>query len=387
MDLNGLKRYWLGIFSALLLLLAAAAIYQKLHPKRLPPDLIAGAGRIDGDLIRLGVKYPGRVETVTVDDGDSVRRGETVARLRSDELREKLAGIRDQAAAKSKELQAKKTELSIARKTIPLALTRAQAQLEARNAALQGLSNEVAALERVVEQDQRDFNRVQNLYLKALLPKERFEQADLKLRTDRDKLASLQEKLKAARTAVTVARADLSQAQAEQSKIKALQQGIEALQEGVRAAYAAEKEVAAMLQEMTLRSPVDGLVIEKIAEPGEVLAAGMPVATLVDPASLYLKIFVDTLQNGRIKIGDKAEIFLDGAPNRPIPARVIRVAQKAEFTPKEVSVRSDRIQRVFAVHLRPLRKVPELKLGLPAVGVVSTDGKHLPASLHELPEI
>jgi len=106
---------------------------------------------------------------------------------------------------------------------------------------------------------------------------------------------------------------------------------------------------------------------------------------LLDPHSLYLKIFVDTIQNGKIKLGDKAVIFLDAYPNHPIKAKVVRIAQKAEFTPKEVSVRSDRIQRVFALHLKPLQVDPLLKLGIPAIGVVSLNGKDLPASLNDIP--
>jgi HlyD family secretion protein len=105
------------------------------------------------------------------------------------------------------------------------------------------------------------------------------------------------------------------------------------------------------MAELTLRSPVNGFVVEKIANVGEVVGAGMPVATLIDPDSLYLRLFVDTIENGKIKLGDKAVIFTDAYPDRPIAASVVNIAQKAEFTPKEVSVRSDRIQWVFAVHL------------------------------------
>ena len=113
----------------------------------------------------------------------------------------------------------------------------------------------------------------------------------------------------------------------------------------------------------------------------------MPVATLLDPHTLYLKIFIDTIENGKIELGDKAVIFLDAWPNRPIEAKVVRIAQKAEFTPKEVSVRSDRIQRVYAVHIKPLKPDPLLKLGLPATGVISLDGRGLPRSLRELPPL
>ncbi|EDP74076.1 hypothetical protein HG1285_05325, partial [Hydrogenivirga sp. 128-5-R1-1] len=62
-------------------------------------------------------------------------------------------------------------------------------------------------------------------------------------------------------------------------------------------------------------------------------------------------------------------------------------SKRAEFTPKEVAVKEDRIQRVYAVHLKPIKPNPLLKLGLPAVGVISLDGKGLPKSLKELPEL
>jgi HlyD family secretion protein len=141
------------------------------------------------------------------------------------------------------------------------------------------------------------------------------------------------------------------------------------------------------MAELKLRSPVNGFIVEKIANIGEVVGAGMPVATLIDPDSLYLRLFVDTIENGKIELGDKAVIFTDAYPDRPIAASVVNIAQKAEFTPKEVSVRSDRIQRVFSVHLKPLHPDALLKLGLPAIGVISLDGKGLPDSLGEIPAL
>ena len=137
---------------------------------------------------------------------------------------------------------------------------------------------------------------------------------------------------------------------------------------------------------MTLRSSIDGVVVEKIANQGEVIGAGSVVATLLDPNSLYLKSFIDTKQNGNLHVGNDAVIFLDGKPNEAIAAKVVRIEQKAEFTPKEVSVPSDRIQRVFALHIKPLSPQSTLKLGIPAVGVVSMDGKGLPKSLKNVPE-
>ena len=183
------------------------------------------------------------------------------------------------------------------------------------------------------------------------------------------------------------AKSTLSQAKTALKKIKALQLGIEALHNALLALQAQKQEIVAMIEDMQLRSPINGYVTQKIALPGEVVGAGMSVLRLLDPKTLYLQIFVDTLQNAKVKVGDKAVVFLDGLPNHPIAAKVVRIAKKAEFTPKDVAVRSDRIQKVYAVHIKPLEVEPILKLGLPAIGVISTDGRGLPKSLGDLPQL
>ncbi len=382
-----LKKYWLGIFAAVLLSLAAFMIYEKLNPKELPPGLVQGVGHIDGDLITLNVKYPGRLTEIFVEEGDAVKKGQVVAKLNSDELKARLLRIGAEEEAKRDELSAKRTELEISKKSIPLLLEKASAALRAAESKGAQLRAEIAALGEVVAQDGREYNRTKDLYEKRLIQKELLEKAELKLDTDRRKLEALMHKREEVAAAIKVSEADLKRARAMQNRVKALEQLISALEEGVKAAGAAKAEVESMIEEMTLRSPIEGFVVEKIANPGEVLGGGMAVATLIDPDSLYLKIFVDTIENGKIKIGDRAVIFLDSYPDRPIEAKVVRIAQRAEFTPKEVNVRSDRIQRVFAVHIRPVQVDPHLKLGIPATGVIALKDRALPKSLDDLPKL
>ncbi|WP_456404719.1 HlyD family secretion protein [Hydrogenimonas sp.] len=382
-----LKKYWLALLAALLVATAAYMIYEKLNPKKLPPNLVQGVGRIDGDLTTLNVKYPGRVLKILVGEGDPIEKGETIARLKSDEYEAKLRRVSAEESAKRKELEARETELRIAKKTIPLALERADAGLRSAESKRAQLELEISSLQKIVEQDRRDFVRTENLYEKSLVQKELFEKAELKLKTDRDRLRILERKREEVTAAIRMAKAALSEARASQKRIAALEESVAALKEGIRAVAEAKAEVEAIVAEMTLSSPLDGYVVEKIANEGEVLGSGMAVATLIDPRSLYLKIFVDTIENGKIKIGDPAVIFLDAYPDRPIEARVVRIAQRAEFTPKEVNVRSDRIQRVFAVHLKPTKVDPLLKLGIPATGVIALDGASLPKSLEDLPPL
>ncbi|WP_456459055.1 HlyD family secretion protein [Nitratifractor sp.] len=383
--MQSLKRYGLGVALLLLVAVAAGMIYLKLHPKELPANLIEGTGHIDGDLVRLNTKYPGRLVELKVDDGIPVKKGQLVARLSSPEYEAKRRAIQAQIDAKEKELAAKETKLRIAQVNTPQLLRRAQSLTAIRKAQVAELQRQIDAQKDLVEQDRRDLQRIENLFRKNLVQKERYEQAQLKYKVDRQQLAALEAKKIQADEQLRIAQSRLIDAQAAQKKLDALREGIAAFRKGIAALEAQKQEIEAMLAEMSLYSPLSGYTVEKIANIGEVIGAGMPVATLIAPESLYLKIYVDTLENGRIKLHDKAEIFLDARPERPIPAEVVRIAQKAEFTPKEVNVRSDRIQRVFAVHLKPLHPDPLLKLGLPAIGVVSLDGKGLPKSLNEIP--
>ena len=385
--MNLLRKYWLGLVMAALAAIAGWMIYVKLHPKTLPPNLIEGVGHIDGDLVRLNAKYPGRLLEVTVDDGVPVKKDQVIARLKSREYEAQKEAIEKEIAAKRKELAARKTELQIAKTTTPQMLNKAQDAVRVKVAQIAELQKNIDAQADVVAQDRRDLGRMENLYRKRLIQKEALEKSRLKYRVDRHRLEALRKKMAQAKEALAIARSDLADARAAQRRIEALREGIDALIEGIGAIEAKKAEIEAVLDEMTLRSPLNGFTVEKIANAGEVIGAGMPVATLIDPRSLYLKIFVDTLENGKIKLHDKAVIFLDAYPDRPIAAEVVRIAQKAEFTPKEVNVRSDRIQRVYAVHLKPLKVDPLLKLGLPAIGVISIDGKGLPHSLNALPEI
>ncbi len=379
------KKYFLGFFLLFLVVLASFLIYQKLHPKTLPPNLIEGVGSIDGDLININVKYAGRVKDIKIDDGDSIKKGDTLAILSSKEIEAKKSALIAEIKAKNRELEAKKTQLLLLKETLPKNVSKANENLKAKEAALKEISNAIDTLKRVVLQDERDLKRIKNLYEKRLVNKHKVEEAELKLINDKNRLKSLNDKRYQAKAALKAAKEDLSQAKATLKRIDALNFSVLALKDAIEALRAKEAEIEAVLSEMEIRSPIDGFIVEKIANIGEVLAPGSIVATAIDPRTLYLKIFVDTINNGKIKIGDKAVIFLDAYPNMPIEAKVVRIAQKAEFTPKEVAVREDRIQRVYAIHLKPLKPNPLLKLGIPAIGVVSIDGRSLPKSLKEIP--
>jgi len=384
--LEKMKQYRLGVAILALVFIASGLIVNKLIAPKLAANLVQGSGRMDGDLINLNAKYAGRITSLNIEEGQRVLVGQSIAVLSSEEYEAQKAQIEAQISAREQELSAKETELEIASKTIPETLSKAKANLSIKKHQREELSKSIASQTSILSQDKRDLERMKNLYEQNLIEKRQVEVASLKQQTSSDTLAGLEQKREQMNLAIKVSESELIEATAHQKTLNALSQGVEAIKSSLKALKASKTQIEAVLNEMTLRSSIDGVVVEKIANQGEVIGAGSVVATLLDPRSLYLKIFIDTKQNGNLQVGNDAVIFLDGKPNEPIPAKVVRIEQKAEFTPKEVSVPSDRIQRVFAVHVKPLASQPTLKLGIPAVGVISMDGKGLPQSLKNVPE-
>lgn len=298
-----MKNLIILVITLILIGIASYFIYKSVNPPQLPDNLVAGTGRIDGDLIFLNAKYAGRIIELYVNDGDKVKKGQLVAILKSAEL---------------------------------------EARLEQINKSIESTIYNRDASELDYEQSVRDYKRIESLFNADLVSKSDFENVILAMDTKKKRLESLNKQI----------------------------QQLEAQ----------KKEVMAMLAEMKIYSPVYGVVIDRIAQPGMVIGDGGNILLLIEPEELYLKMFIDTIENGRIKLGDKAQIFLDAYPDNPIPAKVVRIEERAEFTPKEVQIKSDRIQLMFAVHLKPIEYNPLIKLGIPAIGVISIDGKGLLSS-------
>ncbi len=382
-----MKKYLSAFLIAALAIAASVLIYIKLHQKTLPPNLVEGVGQIDGDLINLNAKYPGRVLRMEADEGDEVKKGQIVVRLSSREYEAKRKALLFSIKAKEEELKAKEIELEMVKETVFEEVKKASESVKNQKALLEALLKEIESQKEITAQAKRDYERIKNLFSKRLIDEHSFENASLKYEIQKNKLSSLYDKKSRVLSLLNSSESTLKQAKSSLKKIKILKHSIDALRESIKVLKAKKEELEAILEEFKIRSPIDGFVTDRVANEGEVVGGGGVLLSLIDPKSLYLKIFVDTVNEGKIKIGDKAVIFIDAYPFKPIKAKVVRIAKKAEFTPKEVPVRSDRIERVYEVDIKPLEENPHLKLGMEAIGVISFDGKGLPSSLKEIPEI
>lgn len=146
-----------------------------------------------------------------------------------------------------------------------------------------------------------------------------------------------------------------------------------------------EKElerVKADLEDTKVAAPVSARVISKTVEVGEVVAGGTPIVTLVNMDELYLKVFLPTEISGKVSVGDEARIFPDAFPEEAFEAVVDKVAEKAEFSPKNVETKSQRAKLVFEIKLKiKENKNYKLKPGMPAEALIRID-QDIPWSSH-----
>ncbi|MBN2144000.1 MAG: HlyD family efflux transporter periplasmic adaptor subunit, partial [Candidatus Aureabacteria bacterium] len=111
--------------------------------------------------------------------------------------------------------------------------------------------------------------------------------------------------------------------------------------------------------------PIDGFVLEKYAEPGEVVPLGGPIYKVADLSRFWLKIYMAEPDLGKMVLGMHVKVRMD-AVKEPIMGKITWVASESEFTPKNVQTRTSRSELVYAVKVTLEKSLPELKIGMPA---------------------
>ncbi|MFH1305180.1 MAG: efflux RND transporter periplasmic adaptor subunit [Candidatus Omnitrophota bacterium] len=146
--------------------------------------------------------------------------------------------------------------------------------------------------------------------------------------------------------------------------------------ENVVAAKREIDKLKADIEDTTIVAPISGVIVTKIVRKGEVIASGTPLVTIINMDDLYLKVFLSTDIAGKVNLGDEARVFPDALPDEEFKAVVDRIAEKAEFTPKNVETKSQRAKLVFQIKLKILENTDHrLKPGMPSNGAIKIDKK------------
>jgi HlyD family secretion protein len=296
---------------------AVKTLIDHLRGRDMPEGIVKTNGRLEATQVDVATKYPGRLATVTVDEGDEVKAGQVVATISSPET---------EAQLRSSQAQLLKTKKSLA---------------EAEASIVQKKSD--------LDFAGPDYERARTLIQQGHISQQLLDQR--------------RNKLESAQAAYIAANAQRDEAEA---AIKAAQADVERLE--------------SILVDMTLVSPRTGRVQYRLARAGEVVSAGQRVLTILDLNDVYMTIYLPADVAGKLSIGDEARHILDPVPQYVLPATVSFVATEAQFTPKSVETAEEREKLMFRVKLQAdpalLDKFHRfVKTGVRGLGFVRTDPK------------
>ncbi len=120
------------------------------------------------------------------------------------------------------------------------------------------------------------------------------------------------------------------------------------------------------LDNTTIKSPISGTVITKAVEVGELATAGTPIATIANLKNLKLTVYLAETDLGKVKIGDNVNVLVDSFPNEKFEGKIDYISNKAEFTPKSIQTKDERVTQVFALKIKIPNESQKLKPGMPA---------------------
>jgi HlyD family secretion protein len=347
-----------------------------------PENALFVSGRIDGDTVDISSKIQGRVVNLTVREGDSVEAGQVIAWLESAQQQ----AIRD--AQKARIVSGQRTVDELERdlgtydeKVRQAELYTNQARADAPGQVQQAEANLAAAkadLERweaEYRQVELDAKRYPPLAKSGAVAVQVAEQYQTKEQVAEESVDASRKQVAAAEAALVRARAQLDniaiqdanrqtllrQAEAHKAKIAAAQADVEADK-------AALRKIEADIADLQIHAPIAGTILTRSAEPGKVIQPGQTIFTMVDLTKLYLRGFVPEGEVGKVRVGQKAEVFLDSNPKQPIPAEVIRIDPDVMFTPENTYFQSDRVKQVMGLKLGLRGGYGYAKPGMPADG-------------------
>ncbi|MEI6379834.1 MAG: HlyD family efflux transporter periplasmic adaptor subunit [Cyanobacteriota bacterium ELA615] len=352
------------------------------------------SGRIEGYETDIGAKVGGRVDYIKVREGDQIKKGELLAQLEDTQIKAQLEGAKAQIDSyKQKENQALWQIDVINRQIEQEQLSKKQSVDDSLGRVNQATSSVTAAQSQLAvakaQQAQSqsalklakaDLDRYSTLIKEQVITRQQYEQALNRWENSQAEVNSRLAAVEAARKQINVAQGSLVQARSSrfnpdisqarllslQTQLKQTQSQLNGAKAELENAKANQKQIQVQQKDLKIYSPLDGVVITRNAEPGQVVAVGKTILSAVNLEDLYMRGFIAEGQIGRVKVGQKAEVYLDSDPKHPLKAKVTEVDSKASFTPENIYFKEDRVKQVFGVKLGLLEGGGYAKPGMPA---------------------
>jgi HlyD family secretion protein len=382
-----MKKRLIPILVAVAVLAVAGILWSKRNGR--DDAHIRLSGNMELTQVDISFKVAGKLIERTVNEGDPVKKGQLIARIdQIQALRQKQA---QQAGVQSAEMQLSQSATSVAwqKTTLNADIEMRKAEVRQAQAALDQLLNgsrpeeiqqaqaAVADARTQAEQARLDWERAQVLYKNDDIStaqrdqyQARFNSTAALLRQAEERLALVKEgprkeEIAAARAALGRAQAALKASEANELEVKRREQDLAGRRAEMERARAQLGVVESQFDDTSVYTPVDGVVLVKSAEVGEVLAAGTTVVTIGDLDHPWLRGYIKETDLGRVKLGQKVKLTTDTFPGKVYWGRVSFIASDAEFTPKQIQTTEERVKLVYRIKIDVDNFSHELKSNMP----------------------
>jgi HlyD family secretion protein len=337
------------------------------------------SGRIEGYETNIGAKIGGRVNFIAVREGDLVKTGELVVRLSDDDIQAQLRGAkarlkkaieaRDQA---TEQIVIANTAVTQAQLNKEQAIEDADGRIVQAEAQVASSRANLSQAEAQLTQSEADLKlaelrkvRYDTLASQGAVMQDQADQADTTLATARATTNSRKAAVDAARKQLLAAEGNLTQAKttrlnpnirtagllAAERQLAQAQLQLRAADHEIQNSKAAVDEINANIAYLNIPSPIDATVTARAVEPGAVVVAGQTVLSVINLETVYLRAYFPEGDIGKVRVGQQAFVYLDSAPKKGIPAKVIEVDPEASFTPENIYFKDDRVKQVFGIKI------------------------------------
>lgn len=355
------------------------------------------SGNIELTEVNIAFKTAGRLMERTVDEGDAVKKGMLVARLDRDQLLSQRERERAGLVAAEAQLKQSQTAVEWQRATLAADLQQRRADLNATEAKLRELKNgsrpqEIQEAQAMVEaaasehdRAKSDWERVQPLYKNDDIStsqynqyRMRFESAQAALKQAKERAALVQagprtEVIEAAGAQYERASASLRVGEANRLELTRKEEEVKTRRAEIERARAQVALIDSQLEDTLATSPVEGVVLVKSADVGEILAPGTTVVTVGDIDHPWLRAYVNERDLGKVKLGSKVKVTTDSFPGKAYWGRVTFISSQAEFTPKQIQTNEERVKLVYRIKIEVANPQHELKSNMPADAEILLD--------------
>ncbi len=388
-----MKKIIIRVF--LLVILAAAGFYLwSGRFSRKDPNRLTVSGNIELTQVDISFKVPGRLIERSVDEGAFVKKGMLIARIDRDQIESQRN--RDEASVQASQSQFQQIETGVRwqRATLESDIALRKAEVRAAQAKLdlllagsrpqeiQQSRAAVADANAQLDQAKADWTRAQELFKNDDISKAQYDQYKMRLdstsalqRQAAERLALVEEgprkeDIEAARAEVERSKAALQASEANRIELQRREEDVIAHRADVSRARAQVAMTQTQINDTVAYSPIDGVVLVKSAEVGEVLAAGTTVVSIGDIEHPWLRAYINETDLGRVKLGQPVQLASDSFPGKTYPGRVSFISSEAEFTPKQIQTREERVKLVYRIKIDVDNPRHELKSNMPVDGEI-----------------